>query len=214
MEDLRGIADDCPENQLTDDISGLADLRELNDAGRRKPAAASTAQETDEGFLEYEEELRAASLAELRVAERMEPPGASAQPGSDEDIAVADADSELLPDRPAADCKRLAVIDDAAYDCWLQTVGRYKNIIDPHPAASTHLPLGQFQALGGAVYRAVVRCRLPGHENCTRMRNWKISREQPSAVDRALVAWQLQGRTVKPLPGETLTGAHMKLPHY
>jgi hypothetical protein len=100
------------------------------------------------------------------------------------------------------------------YDGWLQTAGMYKNIIDPHPAATTHLPLGQFQPLGGSVYRAVVRCGLPGHKNCTRMRNWKINRELPSAVDRALVAWQLQGRTVTPKPGETLAQAHMNMPKY
>ena len=220
LEDLRGLADDCPEKQLAHDL-GLADLRELDDAPRapdrrrRKPAAASTEEEADEGFLEYEEELRAEGLAELKLAELIKPPGASAQPGSAEDIALADADAELLPDPPAAYLKPLAVIDDAVYDGWLQTAGRYRYVVDPHPAALSHLPLGQFQTLLGQGYRAVMRCSLPGHEKCTRMRNWKMKHgELPSAVDRALVAWQLQGRTVKPIPGETLAQAHMKMPHY
>ena len=210
LEDLREIAEDSFEKQRADDI-GLADLRELDDAPtrRRKPAAASAEQETDEGFLEYEDALRAAALAELKKL-----PGAPTEPESDVDIAIADADAELVPDPPAADFQPLAVIDDAVYDGWLQTAGMYKNIIDPHPAATTHLPLGQFQPLGGSVYRAVVRCGLPGHKNCTRMRNWKINRELPSAVDRALVAWQLQGRTVTPKPGETLAQAHMNMPKY
>ena len=194
-----------PEKQLADDI-GLADLRELDDAlrWRRKPAAASTEEETNEGVLEYEEAVRVAGLAELKLAELIKPLGVSVQPGSDEDIAIADTDAELVPDPLDVDLKPLAVPDDAAFDGWLQTAGPYKNVVDPHPAATTHLPLGQFQPLGGRVYRAVMRCGLPGHENFTRMRNWRLARELPSAVDRALVAWQLQGRTVMPIAGEIL----------
>ena len=220
LEDLRELAGDCPVTPLTED-NGLADLRELHDEPRwrGKPAAASsTEEESNEGVFEYEEELRVAGLAEL--AALPEPPkGASAQPESDaEGIAVADADAELLPDPPAADLKPLAVIDDAAFDGWLQTAGLHKNVVDPHPAAASHLPLGQLQpmgALGGLLYKAVVRCKLPGHIDCSRMRNWRLnSGELPSAVDRALVAWQVQGRTVMPLAGETLTDAHMKLPRH
>ena len=156
---MRELAGDCPVTPLTED-NGLADLRELHDEPRwrGKPAAASsTEEESNEGVFEYEEELRVAGLAEL--AALPEPPKeASAQPESDaEGIAVADADAELLPDPPAADLKPLAVIDDAAFDGWLQTAGLYKNVVDPHPAATTHLPLRQFQAMGGSIYQAVMR---------------------------------------------------------
>ena len=64
------------------------------------------------------------------------------------------------------------------------------------------------------MYRGVMKCLLPGHEKCSRMRNWKIAKEAPVAVDRALVAWQLEGRTVKPEPGQTLAQAHMALPKH
>ena len=113
-----------------------------------------------------------------------------------------------------AGCEQLAVIDNGAYDSWPQTAGKYKDVIRPCPGAANNLPMGQFEPLAGSTYRAVMRCELPGHEKCSRVRNWRIAKELLAAVDCALVALQLDGRTVKPKPGQTLAQAHTALPKH
>ena len=116
----------------------------------------------------------------------------------------------------AADCTQLAVIHAATYDAWLQTAGTYHCVIDPHAAAAPHVPLGQFECLKGnfSAEGAIMRCKLPGHETCWRLRKWKVNTEAPSAVHRALVAWQVQGRTVQPKPGQALADAQARLPSH
>ena len=184
----------------------------LDMEGTSIPAAASKEQATDEGFLEYEEGLRAAAAAETKQL-----PGDKVQPEADPGISLADA--ELLPDPPhsslsPAGCKLPG--DDPVYDTWLQTAerGPYKDVVDPAPIAGTpRKPIGEFRPLNnGKTYKAVMRCQLHGHVKCNRTRGWKMAVEEPSAVDRTLVAWVLEGRNVKPKPGQTLTEAHMQLP--
>ena len=89
---------------------------------------------------------------------------------------------------------------------------RWAPVIDPDPAAAPHAPLGQLVCLRTTIYSASMKCKLPGHVKCQRMRTWKLNREAPCAVQRALVAWQLKGRTVKAKPGQTLAESHMQLP--
>ena len=167
----------------------------------------------DEGFLEYEEGMRAECLAECE----QQLPGASVQP---ESIVMQhmDADSELIPHSElSAGCKQLAVVEDKAYDYWLrqQPAGPYKDVVDPHPAAEGRPRLGEFHILVGTDYGAKMCCKLPGHRLCFRMRKWRRNQgEQPSAVDRVLVSWQLQGCTVKVKAGQSLAEAHMALPKY
>ena len=70
LEDLREIADVSAENEEWQN-AGLADLRDLADSKRRQHAGE---EETDEGYLEYEENLCAAVLSELK-----RPSGAKAE---------------------------------------------------------------------------------------------------------------------------------------
>ena len=88
-----------------------------------EPAAKKPEPDPDEGYLEYEEDLRVAAIREL-------PSGAAAQPVEEEPVDMADA--ELLPEPSASTvaCKQLAIIDNPAYDGWLAPAGPYKDVFD------------------------------------------------------------------------------------
>ena len=46
-------------------------------------------------------------------------------------------------------------------------------------------------------YAQAMKCKHPNHAECSRTRAWKhLTGEDPSAVDRALVRWVLQGHRV------------------
>ena len=176
-----------------------------------------------EGFLDYEAGIRAEAITEIMIAKFLKLGDTSQSESCTEYSADSDADEKFSSDPAAAISKlspvplgRIPVIDDDALDGWLQLDGKFKVVIDPHGGG---IPLGQFLHSGnsrdasGVHYRGLMKCKLPGHENCHRSRRWKINREKPAAVDRALIAWILKGRSVMPnRPGQTLADAHMGLP--
>ena len=75
--------------------------------------------------------------------------------------------------------------------------------------------LGQLVPCNSLVYAYVARCNCNGHEQCTRMRRWKVDDEEIEQVLKSLVRWLTRGQACAEKAreqGQSPSEYHMQLP--
>ena len=93
----------------------------------------------------------------------------------------ASSSSSSGPDHPYAEYDR--------YQHHTRTPAGHLDIVHP----DFNKPIAQLQAIPSSTYYVTVRCKLPGHKDCSRGRTWRCSQEDIRHVDRVLIKWVIDG---------------------